>query len=182
VPKRPPLSAKGTLERTIGAGEIKGGAPNPSGRCRVDRRSVRCPRCGAEVERRRNPFPTVDLILMDAGRSGVFLVERKNPPHGWALPGGFVEWGESLEEAARREGEEETSLRIRVEEQFRAYGDPDRDPRFHTITVVFAAVGTGDARGADDARSVRFFRWEELPEKMAFDHRGILGEFLRLRA
>jgi ADP-ribose pyrophosphatase YjhB (NUDIX family) len=145
----------------------------------MDRPSIRCPHCGNEVERRRNPFPTVDLILMDAGRTGVFLIERGNPPPGWALPGGFVEWGESLEEAARREGEEETSLRVEIEGQFRAYGDPDRDPRFHTITVVYTAVGTGVARGADDARSVRFFRWKELPEKMAFDHRRILEEFLR---
>ncbi|MFH1679514.1 MAG: NUDIX hydrolase [Candidatus Eisenbacteria bacterium] len=145
----------------------------------MSRATVRCPSCGIEVDKYRNPFPTVDLILMDQAGSGVYLVERKNPPPGWALPGGFVEWGESLEDAARREGEEETSLVVELSGQFRAYGDPDRDPRFHTITVVFAAHGAGEARGRDDARSARFFRWDELPERMAFDHRRILEEFRR---
>ncbi len=138
-----------------------------------------CPHCGGVVKTYRNPFPTVDLILMDAAGEGVYLIERKNEPHGWALPGGFVDYGESLEDAARREGEEETNLRIELLGQVGAYGNPGRDPRFHTITVVYAAVGKGEARAKDDARAIRFHRWESLPDEMAFDHRGILDDYLR---
>ena len=138
-----------------------------------------CPHCGGEVKEYRNPFPTVDLILMDAGKSGVYLIERKNEPHGWALPGGFVDYGESLEDAARREGSEETSLRIELLGQVGAYGDPGRDPRFHTVTVVYAAAGEGEPKARDDARAIRFFPWDDLPAEMAFDHRKILDDFLR---
>jgi 8-oxo-dGTP diphosphatase len=131
------------------------------------------------VKAYRNPFPTVDLILMDAEREGIFLIQRKNEPHGWALPGGFVDYGESLEDAARREGREETSLQIELLEQVGAYGDPGRDPRFHTVTVVYAAIGRGEAEARDDAGTIRFFRWSALPGEMAFDHRKILDDYRR---
>lgn len=140
-----------------------------------------CPRCGGEIDTYRNPFPTVDLILMDPEETGVWLVERRNPPPGWALPGGFVEVGEGLEAAAAREGREETSLEIEILDQFRAYGDPGRDPRFHTITVVFLAHGRGAAVARDDARSVRFFPWDAIPAELAFDHKAILGDYRRTR-
>ena len=107
------------------------------------------------------------------------LIQRRYPPLGWALPGGFVEYGESLEQAARREAKEETGLDLEGLEQFRAYSDPDRDPRRHTVTVVFSAMGIGEARAADDAQSVRVFPLDALPEDVAFDHRRILQDYLR---
>jgi len=147
----------------------------------MSKESIRCPHCGREVERYRNPFPTVDLILMDPEETGLWLIERRNPPEGWALPGGFVDYGEGLEEAAAREGREETSLEIEIVDQFRAYGDPGRDPRFHTITVVFAAHGRGEAKGADDALQARFYKWDDLPSTIAFDHGGIIADWLSSR-
>ena len=93
-------------------------------------------------ENHRNPLPTVDIIIELAG-GGVVLIERKNFPQGWALPGGFVDCGESLEAAAVREAQEETSLRVQLIEQFYAYSDPSRDPRHHTISTVYIATAQG---------------------------------------
>ena len=100
----------------------------------------------------RSPLPTVDIII-ELGGGGVVLIERKNFPQGWALPGGFVDYGESLEAAALREAEEETSLKVKLIEQFYAYSDPGRDSRHHTISTVYIATAQGIPRGADDARS-----------------------------
>src|SRR5712692_4564121 len=97
-------------------------------------------------QERKNPLPTVDIIIEIAGR-GIVLIERKNPPHGWALPGGFVDYGESLEHAAVREAKEETSLEVKLIEQFHGYLDPKRDPRHHTISTVFIATAEGNPRG-----------------------------------
>ncbi len=110
--------------------------------------------------RYRNPFPTVDIIIeiRDArGREGIVLIERKNPPPGWALPGGFVEYGESLETAAVREAWEETSLRVRLVEQLGTYSDPARDPRRHTISTVFIARAEGTPAARDDAKNLGIF-------------------------
>ncbi|OQX11001.1 MAG: NUDIX hydrolase, partial [Desulfobacteraceae bacterium IS3] len=85
----------------------------------------------------RNPLVTVDIIIEI--NKGIVLIERVNPPHGWALPGGFVDYGESLETAAVREAKEETSLDVTLEEQFHTYSAPDRDPRQHTVSTVFIA-------------------------------------------
>jgi ADP-ribose pyrophosphatase YjhB (NUDIX family) len=122
-----------------------------------------------------HPVPTVDLILRYGG--GIVLVKRKYPPHGWALPGGFVEVGESLEEAALREGKEETSLDITLRRQFHSYSDPKRDRRRHTITTVFIADGSGRLAAADDAAEAGIFTGENLPEPIAFDHAGIIGDY-----
>jgi len=103
--------------------------------------TLSCPACGAAVVRYRNPFPTVDIIIEFDDR--IILIRRKNPPLGWALPGGFVDYGESLEEAAIREAREETSLTIRDLRLLGCYSDPSRDSRFHTISSVFIAHGTG---------------------------------------
>lgn len=125
----------------------------------------------------RTPFVTVDIIIRYHG--GIVMIERKNPPAGWAIPGGFVDVGESLEDAAVREAKEETSLDVTLVEQFHAYSKPDRDPRFHTVSVVFIADGEGTLAGRDDARRAEIFTEGSLPDMIAFDHRGILIDYFR---
>jgi 8-oxo-dGTP diphosphatase len=121
----------------------------------------------------------VDIVIRVAG--GVVLVRRRYPPRGWALPGGFVELGETLEAAALREAEEETGLRIRLRRQFHTYSDPSRDPRRHTMTTVFLADAEGDPVGADDAAEARVFTQETLPEPLVFDHAQILADYFAAR-
>ena len=136
---------------------------------------LRCPHCGKAVETYRNPLPTVDIIILVKG--GVVLIRRKNPPYGWALPGGFVDYGETLEAAAVREAKEETSLHIELVSQMGAYSDPERDPRFHTITYVFVAKAEGEPKAADDAREIGIFDRASIPEDLAFDHGKILEDY-----
>ncbi len=139
-----------------------------------------CPHCGGVVEKYRNPFPTVDIII-EMNDDKIILIRRKNPPFGWALPGGFVDYGESLESAAIREAKEETSLDVELMYQLGAYSDPDRDPRFHTISVVFVAKAKGGRpRAADDAQEVGMFDPRNPPQDMAFDHAKILQDYSRL--
>ena len=139
-----------------------------------------CPNCGKVVEKYRNPFPTVDIII-ETGKQkgGIVLIKRKNPPFGWALPGGFVDYGESLESAAKREAEEETSLKVELLYQLGAYSDPSRDPRHHTISVVFVGRATGMPKAADDAIDVGIFDRHSLPNPMAFDHKEILRDYFK---
>lgn len=127
-----------------------------------------------------NPLPTVDIIIELKGR-GIVLIERKNPPEGWAIPGGFVDYGEALEDAAVREAFEETSLKVRLKCQMHAYSDPERDPRGHTVTVVFAAEAQGEPEAKDDAKNIGVFTEDSLPEKIAFDHLRILKDYFRWR-
>ena len=123
----------------------------------------------------RTPYLTVDLIIEMEG--GVVLIERRNPPPGWALPGGFVDYGESLEQAAAREAKEEPSLGVELVRQFHAYSAPRRDARQHNVTVVFIARPAGGTlKGRDDARRAAVFRRENLPP-LAFDHGEILGDY-----
>lgn len=134
-----------------------------------------CPHCGKEVGKYQNPFPTIDIIIeID---EGIVLIQRKNPPHGWALPGGFVDYGESLETAAIREAKEETGLDVKLVSQLGAYSDPLRDPRHHTISVVFIARAEGLPLAADDAMDVGIFKRESLPDDLAFDHGRILRDY-----
>lgn len=126
----------------------------------------------------RNPSPTVDVVIL-LPDDRVVLIERKNPPHGWALPGGFVDEGERLDIAAVREAREETGLHVRLVEQFFSYSDPRRDPRQHTISTVFIGRASGDPKGADDAAQARAFAWERLPDPIVFDHREILADVRR---
>jgi 8-oxo-dGTP diphosphatase len=123
----------------------------------------------------KTPLLTIDIIIRH--QDGIVLVERKNPPLGWALPGGFVEVGESLEDAARREAMEETSLQSRLVEQFHAYSKPGRDPRFHTVTVVFIADGRGALEGRDDAQRAGVFKKNRLPSPIVFDHGEIIEDY-----
>jgi 8-oxo-dGTP diphosphatase len=126
----------------------------------------------------RNPVPTVDIIITLG--AGVLLVKRKNPPYGWALPGGFVDYGESLEQAAVREAQEETGLHIRLVRQFHTYSAPDRDPRQHTVSTVFLATAEGTPVAGDDAAEVGIFMEESLPP-LAFDHGRILADYFAAR-
>jgi 8-oxo-dGTP diphosphatase len=131
----------------------------------------------------RNPTPTVDLIieLIDRPQRPIVLIERQNPPHGWALPGGFVDYGESVETAARREAEEETNLHVQLIEQFQVYSEPTRDPRQHTLSVVFLASATGEPRAQDDAKAIRVCELWELPPNLCFDHGQILQDYRQYR-
>ncbi len=135
-----------------------------------------CPNCGTALQTYRNPFPTVDIIIRRGNR--IVLIERKNPPLGWALPGGFVDYGESLETAAHREAAEETGLRLTNLRQFRAYSDPARDPRQHNISIVFTADGGGDLTSGDDAANAAWFPLDALPAPLCFDHDQILRDYL----
>lgn len=131
----------------------------------------------------RNPSPTVDLIieLTDRPQRPIVLIERLNPPHGWALPGGFIDYGESAEAAARREAQEETGLVVTLVEQFGVYSDPARDPRRHTLSLVFVATATGTPQAGDDAGAVQVFDWGQLPQPLCFDHDQILQDYDRYR-
>jgi len=136
----------------------------------------RCPRCGEVLRLYRNPRLTVDIIIEVTGK-GIILIERKNPPFGWAIPGGFVDYGESLEAAAIREAREETGMELVNLRQFHAYSDPERDPRGHTVSVVFTAIGKGFPVAADDAKNLQIFPLDRLPEHLAFDHAAILADY-----
>jgi 8-oxo-dGTP diphosphatase len=111
-------------------------------------------------------------------RPQIVLVKRKNPPLGWALPGGFVDYGETVEQAAVREALEETGLAIDLKRQFHTYSDPARDERGHMISVVFIAEAEGTPEGGDDASLARAFSPDRLPDDIAFDHRQIIQDYL----
>jgi len=128
------------------------------------------------LSNQRNPVPTVDVITEVSG--GIVLVKRRYPPPGWALPGGFVEYGETVEAAAIREACEETGLHVSLVELFGVYSSPDRDPRHHTIGIVFIGTATGVPVGGDDAAEARIFPSESLPAPLAFDHARILQDYV----
>ncbi len=140
-----------------------------------------CPRCGHVVQLYRNPLLTVDIIIEMPGQ-GIVLIERKNPPFGWAIPGGFVDYGESLEAAAIREAREETGMDLVNLKQFHAYSDPQRDPRGHTVSVVFTALGNGVPKAGDDAKNLQIFSLDRLPENLVFDHALILSHYSQAKS
>jgi len=141
---------------------------------------LRCPECGAVVHVYRNPAPTVDVII-ELEDESIVLINRKNPPFGWALPGGFVDYGETVEDAALREAKEETGLDVKLVGLVGVYSDPTRDPRGHTLSVVFAAEARGRPRAGDDAADSGLFKEQNLPENLVFDHRRILQDYYRIR-
>ena len=128
----------------------------------------------------KTPALTTDIIieLKDRPDVPIVLIRRKNPPHGWALPGGFVDVGESVEHAAVREAEEETALRVTLKLLLGCYSDPRRDPRSHTASAVYIAEAVGEPRAQDDAAGVAIFNPEGLPSPLVFDHAQILRDYL----
>jgi len=134
------------------------------------------------------PIPVTPLLAADAiielidlpGRP-IVLIERANPPFGWAIPGGFVDVGEMVEQAAVREAKEEVCLDVRLIALLGIYSDPVRDKRGHTVTAVYAAEASGIPRAADDAKSCRIFSLEQLPSPLAFDHAQVLADYKKFR-
>lgn len=128
------------------------------------------------------PLIAVDIIIELSDRPGrpVVLIERRNPPHGWALPGGFVDVGETLEQCAVREALEETGLKIKLKALLGCYSDPTRDSRGHTVSAVYVAEAGGEPRAGDDAGKVEVID-PMLPPKLAFDHALILSDYRRYR-
>lgn len=128
----------------------------------------------------RIPRIAVDLIIELPG-DRIVLIRRRNPPHGWALPGGFLEYGESLEQAAVREAKEETDLDVELIRQLHTYSDPARDPRGHTVSTVFLARAQGAPQAGDDAGDVRCVLCTQIPSPLAFDHERVLADYLAFR-
>jgi len=144
------------------------------------RRFIQCPQCGAKIKEYKNPLPTVDVIIeveAEGVEGGIVLIKRKNKPLGWAIPGGFVDYGESLEDAVVREAREETGLAVHLIRQFRTYSDPKRDPRCHAISTVYIAKAQGVPQAKDDAQDVGIFDQHNLPGDIVFDHRKILEDY-----
>ena len=130
----------------------------------------------------RNPIPTVDVLIELEGRPDTLvLIERAHEPHGWALPGGFVDYGEQLADAAIREAKEETGLDVELVELFHCYSDPRRDARKHTISTVFIGRASGTPQGSDDAAEAIVVGLDALPSPIVFDHPLMLSDYATYR-
>ncbi len=142
------------------------------------RKDIICPHCQGKIPHYANPTPTTDVVIYVPER-GVVIIRRRNAPVGFALPGGFIDEGETAEHAAVREMREETSLRVRLTGLLGVYSRPDRDPRSHTLSVVFTGVPEdADALCAgDDAAEAAFYPLDALPQPIVFDHAKILQDF-----
>jgi ADP-ribose pyrophosphatase YjhB (NUDIX family) len=142
------------------------------------KKTIQCPKCKKKIKVYQNPIPTVDIII-ELQSKGIVLIKRKNPPYGWAIPGGFVDYGESLEKAAVREAKEETNLDVKLVRQFHTYSDPKRDPRHHSISTAYIAKAKGIPKAKDDALEIGIFNQSNLPDEIAFDHRVILKDYFK---
>jgi len=129
------------------------------------------------------PSLAADAIIELCDRPGrpIVLIERKYPPFGWAIPGGFVDVGEKLEQAAVREAKEETNLDVELTALLGCYSDPARDSRGHTVTMVYVATAVGEPMAQDDAKTVAVFELDKLPQPLAFDHAQVLADYRRFR-
>jgi len=139
-----------------------------------------------DIQEYRNPIPTTDIII--EYQNGIVLIERKNPPYGLAIPGGFAEFGLSLPDNARKEAREETNLEIIIENEDMpmVFSDPDRDPRYHMISVAYIARGFGKLQAGDDAQAARVYTINQVRDliennRLAFDHARILTKYLKHR-
>jgi ADP-ribose pyrophosphatase YjhB (NUDIX family) len=144
----------------------------------MSHKTIQCPKCNNEIEIYKNPIPTVDIII-EIETKGIVLIKRKTFPYGWAIPGGFVDYGESLEEAAVREAKEETNLNVKLIRQFHTYSDPKRDKRHHSISTAYIAKGKGKPQAKDDAIEIGIFNESDLPVEIVFDHRSILSDYFK---
>jgi ADP-ribose pyrophosphatase YjhB (NUDIX family) len=147
----------------------------------MSKETIQCPKCQTEIKVNKNPLTAVDIIIEIDSR-GIILIKRKNPPYGWAIPGGFVEYGESLEEASVREAKEETNLEVALIKQFHTYSDPNRDKRFHCISTVYIGKAKGIPEAKDDAAEIGIFSESSLPQDLAFDHRIILSDYFESKS
>lgn len=137
-----------------------------------------------ETSAGKSPAKTPTLctdVIIEVGAGLIVLIERKNAPHGWALPGGFVDIGETVEEAALREAKEETNLNVELIKQFHVYSDPKRDDRGHSASVVFVATSRGEPKAGSDASDAGLFHQMNLPENICFDHRQIINDYFHER-
>ncbi len=135
------------------------------------------------MARPTTPLLAADVIIELTDRPGrpYVLIERKNPPHGWAIPGGFVDVGETVEHAAVREAKEETGLVVRLKALLGLYSDPRRDPRGHTVTAVYVGEAEGEPMAADDAKNIMIVDPRKLPSELAFDHHQVLADYMNFR-
>lgn len=146
-------------------------------------KNIICPHCGGSISVYANPAPTTDVIIYNPER-GIVVISRKNIPHGFALPGGFIDEGESAESAAKREMLEETGLDVRLKGLLGVYSHPDRDPRRHTMSVAYVgeALDPDKLRAGDDAGAAAFYSLDALPAPFVFDHKKIIRDFMEYLA
>lgn len=142
------------------------------------KKNLICPHCGQPYSAYRNPTPTTDVVIYEPGQ-GIVIIKRRNEPHGYALPGGFIDEGEQAEAAAIREMKEETSLDVELLGLLGVYSNPERDPRQHTLSVVFVGKPK-DAQAlaaGDDAATAAYYPLDKLPGPIVFDHAKIIADF-----
>jgi len=141
-----------------------------------------CPNCGCQWQEYWQPGVTADVIAEAPDGTGIYLIERKHFPPGWAIPGGFIEKGESLEETAVREFKEETGMNVSLVTQLGTYSRPGRDPRKQTVSTVFVGIASGAPRAGDDASTIASYPPDRLPADIAFDHRSIIADYVRWKS
>ncbi len=141
---------------------------------------ILCPKCDTVVRKYQQPAPTADVIIYDEEK-GIVLIERLNEPLGYALPGGFIDMGEQCEHAAIREMKEETNLDVELLGLLGVYSEPNRDPRFHTMTTVYVgkAKDVSKLKAGDDAKKAKFYPLNEIPSPLCFDHAKVVEDFLK---
>jgi ADP-ribose pyrophosphatase YjhB (NUDIX family) len=149
------------------------------------KKKIICNKCGNSWEEWNNPVPTVDAIIeiydKNENFKGIVLIDRKNFPFGWAIPGGFMDYGETAETTAVREALEETSLKVKIKKLLGFYSSPERDPRHHTVTATYICSASGIPKADDDAKDAKIFELDKIPEIMAFDHRKVLDDYINYK-